>query len=68
MYKMDRRNKVDYLKPSKIKIKGIKDNKCFMRVHPLNAPFGIFGLNTVPKKTSKAIVITEGEYDAISVH
>lgn len=32
MFKLDRRNRIDYLKPSKIKIKGIKENKSFMRV------------------------------------
>jgi hypothetical protein len=68
MFRLDKRNKIEYSRPSKIKIKGIKEMKSFMRVHPINAPFGVFGMNTVINSRSKAIIITEGEYDACAVH
>lgn len=39
-----------------------------MRVYPTNAPFGIFGFDTMINNNSKAIVVTEGEYDSMSVN
>merc|ERR1711908_23359 len=45
-----------------------KEFKHFMRMEPQGAIlWGLFGLDTVPSD-SKEIVITEGEYDAMSVY
>lgn len=68
MFKIDKRLKESQVKPSKVKIKGIKEFKSFLRVYPANAPFGVFGVDSMIKNKSKAIVITEGEYDAMSVY
>jgi len=63
-----RRKKEDWL-VMKTKIKGIGDQyKKYQRVFPSSAPFGLFGLNTLLDAPDKrACVITEGEYDAMSV-
>lgn len=56
----------------KIKIKGIGDFKNFFRITPQGAQFGVFGMQSVDKrefpKPKSSIVITEGEYDAMSVY
>lgn len=68
MKKMDRRKSINEYVPTKVKIKGIKEFKRFMKVYPTNAPFGIFGLDTIKVLPSKAVVVTEGEYDSMSVY
>lgn len=47
MKKMDKRKTKGEFVSSKVKIKGIKDFKRYMRVYPTNAPFGVFGLDTI---------------------
>lgn len=53
----------------KTKIRGIFPNqKKHQRIFPPGSPFGLFGLNTLLDCSSKkAVVITEGEYDAMAV-
>ena len=63
-----KRKKEDWI-VMKTKMKGIgNDYKKYQRVFPSNGPFGLFGLNTLLDCDSKKVcVITEGEYDAMSV-
>ena len=63
-----KRKKEDWM-VMKTKMKGIgSEYKKYQRVFPSNGPFGIFGLNTLLDCESKKVcVITEGEYDAMSV-
>jgi twinkle protein len=53
---------------SRVKIRAIyKENKHYMKMHPVGGGFGFFGLNTIPPGI-KTLVITEGEYDAMAVY
>ena len=53
---------------ARVKIRAIyKENKQYMKMHPTGGGFGFFGLNIVPNGI-KTIVITEGEYDALTFH
>lgn len=63
-----KKKKEDWL-VMKTKMRGIgSDFKKYQRVFPSSGPFGIFGLNTLLDcEHKKACVITEGEYDAMSV-
>ena len=49
----------------RFKIRGL-DDKRHMRLHPAGGEWALFGLNTVPKG-AQAVVITEGEFDAMAV-
>lgn len=52
----------------KYKIRGAhQDLKHFMRFQPSGAQFGVFGLNILAED-STAVVITEGEFDAMAVY
>ena len=53
----------------KVKLRGVgKENKQFMRVEPKGTrESGLFGMNLV-RTEDKEVVITEGEYDAMSVY
>lgn len=64
-----KRKKEDWI-VMKTKIKGIgPDYKKYQRIFPSNASFGLFGLNTLLDSADKKIcIITEGEYDAMSVY
>ena len=48
------------------KIRGVNEKR-HMRLHPTGADWGLFGLDTVPSD-AKAVVMTEGEFDAMAVH
>lgn len=53
----------------KVKMRGIdKNTKQYMRVFPSGSQFGLFGYNLISDKDSvEAVVITEGEFDAMAV-
>lgn len=53
---------------TKTKIRGLaKRDKHYMRVHPAQALFGVFGMNVVAGVESpESVVITEGEFDAMA--
>jgi twinkle protein len=58
------------LSVAKIKMRGIhKAHKQFMRIFPSGASFGLFGYNLIAEAPSvDALVITEGEFDAMAVY
>jgi hypothetical protein len=48
------------------KVRAIEDKK-FMRLDPVGGPWGFFGWPSV-RADSEAVVLTEGELDALSVY
>mmetsp|Transcript_2192 Transcript_2192/g.6921 ORF Transcript_2192/g.6921 Transcript_2192/m.6921 type:complete len:952 (-) Transcript_2192:1465-4320(-) len=42
--------------------------KAHMRLHPAGAEWGLFGWHTVPTNWNDAIVLAEGEFDAMAIH
>jgi twinkle protein len=42
--------------------------KAHMRLHPAGAEWGLFGWHTVPTTWNDAIVLAEGEFDAMAIH
>jgi twinkle protein len=50
----------------RIKLRSMKE-KSNQRLFPTGGPWGLFGLHTIPD-TADSIVLTEGEFDAMSVY
>jgi twinkle protein len=70
MYQKTKIRGVESVKLSKTKIRGMgSEYKKYQRIFPSGSKFALFGLQTFPKQqTIEAIVITEGEFDAMAVH
>ena len=62
------KHKVEEYHTFRVKIRGVgKEFKSFQRMYPAGVSHGFFGLDVQPAKGSRpAVIITEGEYDAMA--
>lgn len=70
MFCKEKPKKKDSFLMVKAKIRGLySKDKHFMRIYPSNAKFGIFGIGFLSKQDNlDSVIITEGEFDAMSAY